>query len=102
VRDEWVVIEPTYRAVELAARLNPVRADQPVYGRFSFATARMLRRTLALELAHCPNGLFAAKLALKGSRQTSAHRLVRTPLPVDSRHAVCRPDGGRSGCRRGR
>jgi hypothetical protein len=93
VRDEWVVIEPAYRAVELAARLNPVPADQPVYGRFSFVTkfntlrrwvnsptgarlglapipdgrvtARMLRRTLALDLAHRPNGLFAAKLALK-------------------------------------
>src|SRR5438034_5273945 len=93
VRDEWVVVEPAYRAVELAARLNPVPADQPVYGRFSFVTkfntlrrwvngpagtrlgltpipdgrvtARMLRRTLALELAHRPNGLFAAKLALK-------------------------------------
>ncbi len=93
VRDEWVVIEPAHRAVELAARLNPVPADQPVYGRFSFVTkfntlrrwvngpagarlglapipdgrvtARMLRRTLALELAHRPNGLFAAKLALK-------------------------------------
>ena len=91
--DEWVVIEPAYRAVELAARLNPVPADQPVYGRCSFVTKfdtlrrwvnspaaarlglapipdgrvtlRMLRRTLALELAHRPNGLFAAQLALK-------------------------------------
>jgi len=93
VDDEWVVIEPAYRAVELAARLNPVSADQPVYGRCSFVTKfdtlrrwvnspagarlglapipdgrvtlRMLRRTLALELAHRPNGLFAAQLALK-------------------------------------
>jgi hypothetical protein len=93
VRDEWVVIEPAYRAVELAARIAGTEPGESVFGRFTFAsrfkifgkwvnssegarlglaaipdgrvTAPMLRRTLSLELAHRPNGLFAARLHLK-------------------------------------
>jgi len=98
--DEWVVIEPAYRAVELAARLSDAKAalagmepGTSVFGRYAFTTrfntfrrwvnspagarlrlspipeeqvtARMVRRTLALELAHRPHGLLAAKVHLK-------------------------------------
>ncbi|MFZ0383138.1 MAG: hypothetical protein WAL38_35280, partial [Solirubrobacteraceae bacterium] len=91
--DEWIVIEPAYRAVELAARLGRGDPDEPIFGRFHFRTKlenfrcwvngpagarlglapipdrhitlRLLRRTLAVELAHRPHGLFAAKLHLK-------------------------------------
>jgi hypothetical protein len=98
--DEWVVIEPAYRAVELAARLSGAKAalagmepDTSVFGRYAFTTrfntfrrwvnspsgarlglspipeeqvtARMVRRTLAIELAHRPHGLLAAKVHLK-------------------------------------
>jgi len=98
--DEWVVIEPAYRAVELAARLSGVKEalagmepGTSVFGRYAFTTrfntfrrwvnspggarlglspipeeqvtARMVRRTLALELAHRPHGLLAAKVHLK-------------------------------------
>lgn len=100
VADEWVVIEPAYRAVELATRLSHsekgmshFRPESSIFGRFEFLTrfntfrrwvnspagarlglkpipagpvnARMLRRTLALELVHRPQGLFAAKIHLK-------------------------------------
>jgi hypothetical protein len=102
VADEWVVIEPAYRAVELATRLVTLKAsltptsmgpDTSVFGRYDLVTrfdtlrrwvnspagarlglepipqgrvtGRMLRRTLALELAHRPNGLWAAKVHLK-------------------------------------
>lgn len=93
IDDEWIVIEPAYRAVELAAGLNRGEPDAPIFGRFHFrtklenfrrwvnspggarlglapipdghVTARMLRRTLAVELAHRPHGLFAARLHLK-------------------------------------
>lgn len=92
--DEWIVIEPAYRAIELAERLH----DDPHEGalllsRFAFqvrytwfrnwanssaaarlglapipegpVTLRMLRRTLALELAYRPGGVLAARLHLK-------------------------------------
>jgi len=93
-QDEWVVIQPVYRAVELAEQLR----DDPepgvaIFGRFDFhmryqqfgawvngpagqrlglapipqapVSLRALRRTLALELAHRPGGLLAAKVHLK-------------------------------------
>jgi integrase len=92
--DEWVVIEPVYRAVELAERVHDdPRAGAPLFGRFAFevrhqwlrnwvngpsgqrlglaiipdrpVNLRMLRRTLAIELAYRPGGLLAAKLHLK-------------------------------------
>lgn len=92
--DEWVVIEPAFRAVELIEQLH----DDPREGvlllsRFSFrvrtiwfrnwvnspagqrlglasipegpVSLRMLRRTIALELAYRPAGVLAAKLQLK-------------------------------------
>jgi hypothetical protein len=93
-RDQWVVIEPVYRAVELAEQLHDDPRDgAPLFGRFAFdvryqwfrdwvngpagqrlglapipaepVTPRMLRRTLAIELAYRPGGLLAAKLHLK-------------------------------------
>ncbi|MFE5893209.1 hypothetical protein ACFQ6E_30295 [Streptomyces sp. NPDC056462] len=93
VAEEWVVLEPAWRAVKLAARLNQARDDQRVFARspMSFlhrklrewvnspagqrlglapipagpVNGRMLRRTLALSLAHRPGGLLAAKIHLK-------------------------------------
>ncbi|WKN60192.1 site-specific integrase [Rhodococcus opacus] len=92
--DEWVVIEPAYRAIELAEQLH----DNPhegalLLGRFAFdvrytwfrnwvnspagarlgltpiptgpVNLRMLRRTLALEMAYRPGGVLATKLHLK-------------------------------------
>ena len=92
--DEWVVIEPAYRAAQLIERLHHSADDgAPLLGRFAFdvrykwfrawvngpagqrlglaqlpedkVTLRMLRRTLALELAYRPGGVLAAKLHLK-------------------------------------
>jgi integrase len=92
--DEWVVIEPAYRAAQLLEQLhdNPERGV-PLLGRFAFdvrytwfrnwvngpagqrlglapvpetpVSLRALRRTLAIELAYRPGGLLAAKLHLK-------------------------------------
>ena len=92
--DEWVVIEPIHRAIELLEQLH----DDPRHGvlllsRFNFrvrylwfrawvsspagarlgltpipdepVTLRMLRRTVALEMAYRPGGVLAAKLHLK-------------------------------------
>jgi hypothetical protein len=92
--DEWVVIEQVDQAVAMAEQLATGNdADAPIFGRFSFdmrygkfrdwvngpagqrlglaaipagtVTTRMLRRTLAHELAYRPGGLLAAKIALK-------------------------------------
>jgi hypothetical protein len=92
--DEWVVIEPAYRAVQLLEQLHDNPDDgAPLLGRFAFdvrhkwfrnwvngpagqrlglapiseypVTLRALRRTLSLELAYRPGGVLAAKLHLK-------------------------------------
>jgi integrase len=92
--DEWVVIEPVYRAAELAAQLlDEPGPDTLLLGRFAFqvrykwfrawvnspagrrlglalipdgnVTLRMLRRSLAIELAYRPGGVLATKIALK-------------------------------------
>lgn len=92
--DEWVVIEPAHRAVELAEQLHEdPHEDGLLFGRFAFevryiwfrnwvnspagtrlglaaipdgpVNLRMLRRTLALEMAYRPGGVLAAKLHLK-------------------------------------
>jgi integrase len=92
--DEWVVIEPAYRAVQLLEQLhNNPDHGAPLLGRFAFdirhkwfrnwvngpagqrlglapipehpVTLRALRRTLAIELAYRPGGVLAAKLHLK-------------------------------------
>jgi integrase len=92
--DEWVVIEPAYRAAQLIERLhdNP-QPGKPLLGRFAFdvrhtwlrnwvngpsgqrlglapfpdgpVSLRALRRTLSIELAYRPGGMLAAKLHLK-------------------------------------
>lgn len=94
VADEWVVIEPVYHAVELAEQLhdNP-HEGTPLFGRFAYeiryrwfrnwingpagrrlglatiadrpVNLRMLRRTLAIELAYRPGGLLATKIHLR-------------------------------------
>jgi hypothetical protein len=93
-RDEWVVIEPVYRAVGLAEQLHPAPSQgAPLFGRFAFdvryrwfrdwvngpagqrlglpaipgdvVNLRMLRRTLSIELAYRPGGLLATKIQLK-------------------------------------
>lgn len=92
--DEWVVIEPAYRAVQLLEQLHDNPQDgAPLLGRFAFGvryqwfrnwvngpaghriglapipedpvTLRALRRTLAIELAYRPGGVLATKLHLK-------------------------------------
>ncbi|MGH8919894.1 MAG: site-specific integrase, partial [Actinomycetes bacterium] len=92
--DEWVVIEPVYRAAELAEQLHDdPREGALLFGRFAFGvryhwlrswvngpagqrlglapipdgpvTPRMLRRSLSIELAYRPGGLLAAKIHLK-------------------------------------
>ncbi len=90
-RDEWAVIEPVHQAVGFAEQLHDGPRDgAPLFGRFDFrvrcqwfrdwvngpagqrpglapvpgdpVTPRMLRRTLAIELAYRPGGLLAAKV----------------------------------------
>ena len=93
--EQWVVIEAVHDAIGLAEQLSRhIRArDDLIFGRFNFdlrypwlrawvnspagqrlgltpipdgpVTLRMLRRTLAHELAYRPGGLLAAKIALK-------------------------------------
>ncbi len=92
--DEWVVIEPVFQAIELAEQLHhDPRDGTPLFGRFAFTvryrwfrdwvngpagqrlglaaipdgnvTLRMLRRTLAIELAYRPSGVLASKIHLK-------------------------------------
>jgi integrase len=93
--DEWVVTREVYDAVAVAAQLARTEPDDaaPLFGRFTFSllfrtfrnwvngpagqrlglapipdgqvNLRMLRRTLAVELAYRPGGLLAAKIHLK-------------------------------------
>ncbi len=93
--EEWVVIEAVHDAIGMAEQLSRFTSvpEDLVFGRFSFdlrycwfrnwvngpagqrlgltaipggaVTLRMLRRTLARELAYRPGGLLAAKIALK-------------------------------------
>ncbi|MDN3061076.1 site-specific integrase [Streptomyces sp. SRF1] len=92
--DEWVVIEPVYRAIELLEQLHDAPAEGALLiGRFSFnvrfkrfknwanseagrrlglapipegpVNLRMLRRTLSLEMAYRPGGVLATKIHMK-------------------------------------
>jgi len=92
--DEWVVIEPIHRAIELLEQLHDDPRDGVLLlSRFNFrvrylwfrawvnspagarlglapipdepVTLRMLRRTVALEMAYRPGGVLAAKVHLK-------------------------------------
>jgi hypothetical protein len=114
VRDEWVVIEPAYRAVELAIRLARAKtylaasqARGSLFGRYNLArrfdslrrwvnspagarlglepipdgdiTGRMTRRTLLLEMAHRPHGLWAAKVHSKQVSVSTMERYAARP-----------------------
>ncbi|MFC9201310.1 site-specific integrase [[Kitasatospora] papulosa] len=92
--DEWVTIKEAYDTAGVAAALaDPVRQSGHLFKKFTFFTPydaflswvngpegrrlglapipeepvnlRMLRRTLAVEMAHRPGGLLAAKIHLK-------------------------------------
>jgi len=92
--DEWVVIEPVHQAIQLLEQLHHDPRDGVLLlSRFNFrvrylwfrawvsspdgarlglapipgepVALRMLRRTVALEMAHRPGGVLAAKLHLK-------------------------------------
>lgn len=92
--DEWIVVEPVYQAAGLAEQLHDAPHDEALlFGRFAFTVRytwfknwvnspagqrlglaaipdgpvnlRMLRRTLALELAYRPGGVLASKIHLK-------------------------------------
>jgi integrase len=94
ITDEWVVIEPAYRAAELAEQLHDdPRPGELLFGRVAFGiryqwfrnwvngtagqrlglapipgtpvNLRALRRTLAIELAYRPGGVLATKIHLK-------------------------------------
>ncbi|HKS47104.1 MAG TPA: hypothetical protein VJT49_18740, partial [Amycolatopsis sp.] len=93
VEEKWVVLEPAYRAVQLAVRLNRAEGDDQAFARSQQdflhqrlrewvngphgqrlglapippgpVNGRMLRRTTSLELAWRPGGLWAAKIQLK-------------------------------------
>jgi len=108
VPDEWVVIEPAYRAAELLQRLhdNP-EPGAPLLGRFAFdvrctwlrnwvngpagqrlglapipdtpVSLRAMRRTLAIELAYRPGGMLAAKWHLKHIAVATTEGYVSKP-----------------------
>ncbi|WP_223245066.1 hypothetical protein [Streptomyces sp. CBMA156] len=92
--DEWVVIEPVHRSIELAEQLHEAPENGALlFGRFSFTVRyrwfrnwvnsqagqrlglapiregpvnlRMLRRSLALDMAYRPGGVLATKIHLK-------------------------------------
>lgn len=92
--DEWIVIEPAYRAIELAEQLHDDPRDgELLFGRFAFdiryiwfrnwvnsaagtrlglaripdgpATLRMFRKTLSLEMGYRPGGVLASKIHMK-------------------------------------
>jgi integrase len=91
--DEWVVIEEVDQVVALAEQLHDTAPGASVFGRYAFTTRylalrawvngpagqrlglaeipgspanlRMMRRTLAQEIAYRPGGLLAAKIHLK-------------------------------------
>ncbi|MFG2848225.1 site-specific integrase [Kitasatospora sp. NPDC048296] len=95
IEDEWVVVEQVERAVALAEQLlDSTETGQLLFGRIGFTSRyehslrpwvngpagrrlgldlipegqvnmRILRRTLAVEMAYRPGGLLAAKIALK-------------------------------------
>jgi hypothetical protein len=92
--DEWVVIDPVYRAIELLEQLHDAPDEGSLLiGRFSFnvrfkwfknwanseaglrlgllpipegpVNLRMLRRSLSLEMAYRPGGVLATKIHMK-------------------------------------
>jgi integrase len=114
INDEWVVTEEVFRAIELADQLciddDP---NALLFGRFNFpqlyqrfrawvngpagtrlgltpiggepVTPRMLRRTLAIELAYRPGGLFAAKIHLRHVSVATAEGYAARPGGAQAR-----------------
>jgi hypothetical protein len=130
-RDEWVVIEPAYQAVELAEQLHEdPRPGELLFGRFAFniryqwfrnwvngpsgqrlglapipaspVNQRVLRRTLAVELAYRPGGVLATKIHLN----MSPSRQLRATLPAPAeprpscwlRSTSTKPSATSTGC----
>ncbi|WP_143658997.1 site-specific integrase [Streptomyces sp. SA15] len=108
VRDEWVVVKEVWDAMRTAAAVTPSRERAGrIFGRFAFdswsnqfrawvnghagrrlgldpipdgaVTLRMLRRTLAVEMAYRPHGLMATKFALKHLHATTTEGYTRRP-----------------------
>jgi len=108
IPDEWVVIEPAYRAAHLLEQLHEhPEPGAPLLGRFAFdvrctwlrnwvngaagqrlglapipdtpVSLRALRRTLAIELAYRPGGTLAAKWHLKHIAVATTEGYVSTP-----------------------
>jgi hypothetical protein len=106
--DEWVVVEPVYRAAGLAIQLLGSPAPPaPLFGRVQLSSRyasfkswvngpagtrlglapisddpvnlRMLRRTLAMELAYRPSGLLAAKIHLRHVSVATTEGYSRRP-----------------------
>jgi hypothetical protein len=111
--DQWVVIEPVYRAAELLERLHQdAQPGQPLLGRFAFdvrykwfrnwvngpagqrlglasipevpVSLRALRRTLAIELAYRPGGILAAKIHLKHVAVATTEGYASRPGPAQA------------------
>lgn len=108
LRDEWVVVKEVWQALRTAAEVNPARdRGGKIFGRFAFeswssqfrawvngragrrlgldpipdgtVTLRMLRRTLAVEMAYRPHGLMATKFALKHLSAVTTEGYARRP-----------------------
>lgn len=105
--EQWVIIEPAYHAIGLAEQLAGSADGRLLFGRFSFheryktlrafvngpagkrlgmapipedpVNLRMIRRTLAIELAYRPGGLLAAKVALKHISTATAEGYAARP-----------------------
>ncbi|MBF6302943.1 hypothetical protein IU459_36325 [Nocardia amamiensis] len=105
--DEWIVVAEVDRAVALAEQLSGAEIGEPLFGAMVFHTRyprlrswvngpdgqrlgltpipagtlnlRMLRRTLAHELAQRPNGLLAAKIHLKHVSTATSEGYVNRP-----------------------
>lgn len=107
--EQWVIIEPAYHAIGLAEQLANIQqpTTELLFGRFRFhdryrtlrafvngiagqrlglapipedpVNLRMIRRTLAIELAYRPGGLLAAKVALKHISTATAEGYAARP-----------------------
>lgn len=105
--DEWVTVEEVHRAIGLAETLTTAAADEALFGGVNLSNfvhnfrswctgdfaqrlgltvipegpvnARMLRRTLAIEIATRPNGLLAAKIHLKHLSVATTEGYVARP-----------------------
>ncbi|WP_307179722.1 hypothetical protein [Streptomyces africanus] len=119
-RDEWVVVPEAYEAAGIARELADPGAAHTFPAHLDLCrrhrelrewanggegqrlglphlpddvlTPRILRRTLAVELAHRPGGLFAAKLQLKHLSVTTTEGYTNRPGGAQA-CSTCWPDG---------